>query len=151
VRGWYQFLRSTEKPNRFWNPTGIWNWSGLFGFVCLKYRAGIYALLKCPNFKKVEWRLFESNQMEPYLIWNICMGTQHSGDSRQWSVNWNHSHWSMKGTGAHTLKSGGLETNCHPVLRYKRFSGCGAMTHRASCFIDHMLILIECAKTKFFN
>lgn len=63
---------------------------------------------------KVTWRCFESIQMEPSLIWNICMGAQHSGDSRQWSSNWNRGHWSLKEAKANAREPESLENKLSP-------------------------------------
>lgn len=81
--------------------------------------------------------------MEPSLIWNICMGTQHSGDSRQWSSNWNRGHWSLKETNANAREPESLENKLSPspksVLAVDMTSGP----------LAYMLILMKCAEIKF--
>lgn len=92
---------------------------------------------------KVTWRCFESIRMELSLIWNICMGAQHSGDSRQWSSNWNPGHWSLKETNINALEPESLENKLSPSPKSAGFS---TMT---SGPLACMLIPNKCAETKF--
>lgn len=141
-------FRSLSVDIRFWEAQslpGFEIWSAFetglnILFVCFRYRVGVYSFL----IYKVTWRCFESTQMELSLIWNICMGAQHSGVSRQWSSNWNRGHWSLKETSANAREPESLENKLWPS---PKSAGCGTMTSGPPAY---MLILIKCAGTKFW-